>query len=239
MRRSPAPRGRTCRGRRATSIRGDLAVHTQPGDAAVRVLVDAQVREALLDVDGEPVGRVAADRRTGYQGHPLHVVGEQLIGRRGARHRGGLDGDGLRVVAPEVGGVDDDAAHHAGGAQAHQGPVVVVVGGVRHGGRDTPAAAGLPAVHDLALVAEVLGVELGGVGLEEVLALGEELVVGGDDARAQAPVGEVGVLREREVCGAVVRVRVAAAVGAGVTGEGRDRVHGFSCSFRAGGRWAR
>ena len=89
-------------------------------------------------------------------------------------------------------------------------------------GADATAAAGLPAVHDLALVAEVLRVELGGLGLQHVLALGEELVVGGDDTRAEPPVGEVGVVGEGEVRGAVVGVRVAAAVGAGVTGEGRD-----------------
>ena len=83
---------------------------------------------------------------------------------------------------------------------------------VGHGlrGRDAAAAPGLPAVHDLALVAEVLGVELGGLGQQQVLALGEELVVGGDHTRAEPPVGEVGVVGEGEVGGAVVGVRVAA-----------------------------
>ena len=220
-------------------VGGDLAVHAQAGDAPVGVLVEPQVREALLDVHREAVGRVTANCRTGYESCPLHVGGEQLLGRRGARHRSGLDGDGLRVVAAEVGGVDDDAADHAGGAEADERPVVVLVGGVRLVGRDAAAAAGLPAVHDLALVPEVLGVELGRLGLEQVLALGEELVVGGDHARAEAPVGEVGVLGEGEVGGAVVGVRVAAAERAGVTGEGRQGAHGVSCSFRAGGRWAR
>lgn len=78
---------------------------------------------------------------------------------------------------------------------------------------------GLPAVHDLALVPEVLGVELGPLGQEQVLALGEELVVGGDDPGPELPVGEVGVLGEGEVGAAVVRVRVAASVGVRVAGE--------------------
>ncbi|MGX1510300.1 hypothetical protein RKD44_001588 [Streptomyces collinus] len=179
--------------------------------------------EALLGGDGEAVGRVAADRGARDEGRPLHVVREQLLGGGGARDRGALDGDGLRVVAAEVGGVDDDAADHAGGAEADQRPVVVLLGGPGLLGRDTAAPAGLPAVHDLALVPEVLGVELGGPGHQQVLALGEELVVGGDDTRAELPVGKVGVLGEGEVGGAVVRVRVAASVGLGVAGEAGQR----------------
>ena len=195
------------------------------------------MREALLHVHREAVGRVTANCRTGYESYPLHVTGQEVLGRRRAGHRGRLDRHRLRVVAAEVRGVDDDAADDAGRAQADERPVVVLVGGVRPVGRDTASTAGLPAVHDLALVPEVLGVELGGIGLEQVLALGEELVVRGDHARAQAPVGEVGVLGEAEVGGAVVRVRVATTEGAGVTGEGRRGAHGVSCSFRAGGRW--
>src|SRR5690606_41828103 len=94
-----------------------------------------------------------------------------------------------------------------------QRPVVVVVRGpglVRGG---AAAAAGLPAVHDLALVAEVPRVELGALGQDQVLPLGEELVVGGDDRGAEPPVGEVGVPAEGKVGGAVVRVGVAAAGG--------------------------
>ncbi len=179
--------------------------------------------EALLGRDGEAVGGVAADRGARDEGRPLHVVGEQLLGGRGTRDRGALDGDGLRVVAAEVGGVDDDAADDTGGAEADQGPVVVLLGGPGLLGRDTAPAAGLPAVHDLALVPEVLGVELGGLGHQQVLALGEELVVGGDDTRAELPVGKVGVLGEGKVGGAVVRVRVAASVGLGVAGEAGQR----------------
>ncbi|CAM5711988.1 hypothetical protein SBADM41S_06261 [Streptomyces badius] len=114
-------------------VRDDLAVDAQPGDAAVGVLVDAEVGEALLGVDREPVGRVAADRRTGDERRPLHVRGEEVLGRRGARHRGGLDVHRLRVIAAEVGGVHDDAADHAGRAEPDQRPVVVVRGGTGFG----------------------------------------------------------------------------------------------------------
>ena len=38
-------------------VRGDFAVHAQTGDAAVRVLLHAQVREALLDVVKEMAPR--------------------------------------------------------------------------------------------------------------------------------------------------------------------------------------
>ncbi|GFN03909.1 hypothetical protein Smic_24650 [Streptomyces microflavus] len=70
-------------------------------------------------------------------------------------------------------------------------------------------------------MAEVLGVEDGAFAQEEVLALGEELVVGGDHARAEAAVGEVDEFGEGEVARlAVVGVRVAAAVGRGVIGVG-------------------
>ncbi len=220
-------------------VRGDLSVHAQPGDPAVRVLVDPQMGEALLGVDDEPVGRVAADRRTGDERRPLHVGGEEVLGGRGAGQGDGLDGDGLRVVAAEVCGVQDDAPDDAGRAEPDEGPVVVVGGGVGFGGADAPAAAGLPAVHDLALVAEVLRVEDGGLGLEEVLPLGEELVVGRDDARAEAAVGEVDEVGEGEVGGAVVGVRVAARVRVGVAGEAgyRGVRHGRG-SFRGtvGGR---
>lgn len=105
---------------------------------------------------------------------------------------------------------------------------MVGVGGVRVGGVAATAAAGLPAVHDLALVAEVLGAELGASGDEQVLPLGEELVVGGDHPGAQAPVGEVDEAREGQVGAAVVGVGIPSGVrlgGAGVPGYGG---HAFS-----------
>ncbi len=202
-------------------IRDDLAVHAEAGDAAVGVLAEAQVGVAAAAGDLEGVGRVAAYGGRREDLLPLHVVGEELLRARGALDGGGLYGDALRVVAAEVGGVHDQAADDAGGAEADDGPVVVL------GGREgvvtvrAAAAAGLPAVHDLALVAEALGVEDGAFADQQVLALGEELVVGGDHARAEAAVGEVDQFGEGEVSGlAVVGVGVAAAVGRGVVGVG-------------------
>lgn len=142
---------------------------------------------------------------------------------------GRLEGDLGGLVAAEVGGVDVDAADHAGQGQADERPVVVLGGRVRLLGADTAATAGLPAVHDLALVAEGVRVELAGLGLEEVLAVGEELVVGRDDAAAQTPVGEVDQAREVELGVLVVGVGVTALVRLGVVGtriEGLGPAHG-------------
>ncbi len=207
-------------------VGGHDAVDAQAGYAAVGVLVDPQMGEAPLLVDREAVGRMAADCRTGDERCPLHIGCEEVLGGRGAGQRGRLDGDRLRVVAAEVRGVDDQPAHHAGYTEAYERPVVVLVGGVRLGGARTAPAAGLPPVHDLALVPEALGVEFRGLRLEQVLALGEELVVGGDDATAEAPVGEVHEMSEGEVGGAVVGVRVASPVRVRVAGEVRCRRHG-------------
>ncbi len=215
-------------GREPAGVGDGLAVYAQPGDAAVGVLPQAQVGEAPGGVDGEAVGGVAADRGAGDEHGPLHVVGEEFGGGRRALDRGALDADGGRVVAAEVGGVDDEAVYDAGHAEPDERPVVVPGGGVRGLGGGAAPAAGLPAVHDLALVAEALGVEARGLGPQQVLAFGEELVVGGDDARAQQPVGEVGQVGEGKRGGAVVGIGVAAAVGGGVAGVAGD------AGFRAG-----
>src|SRR6478609_5771309 len=80
------------------------------------------------------------------------------------------------------------------------------------------SAAGLPAVHDLALVAEALGVEDGGLADQEVLTFGEELVVGRDHSGAETAVREVDQPGEGEVARAVVGVGVTTAVGGRVVG---------------------
>ncbi|GAA1354578.1 hypothetical protein GCM10009612_17250 [Streptomyces beijiangensis] len=67
-------------------------------------------------------------------------------------------------------------------------------------------------------MAEVLGVEDRPLTDQQVLALGEELVVGGDYTRSQPAVGEVDQFREGVLEGAVVGVRVASAVGGRVVG---------------------
>src|SRR6266568_2788788 len=59
-----------------------------------------------------------------------------------------------------------------------------------------PAAAGLPAVVDLSLVAERVRVEHRRLRPDEVLPLGEQLIIGGDDAAADGAYGQVGQLGE-------------------------------------------
>src|SRR5581483_7986554 len=54
-----------------------------------------------------------------------------------------------------------------------------------------PAAPRLPAVHDLALVAERVRLEHRVFRLDQVLPLGEQLVVGVDHAAAERPPGQV------------------------------------------------
>jgi hypothetical protein len=81
-----------------------------------------------------------------------------------------------------MGGVDDDAVHDAGGAEAHDGMIMPVLA----------PAPGLPAVVDLALVTERAGSEDGRSRQDQVLLLGEELVTGGYNAPAQLPGCQVG-----------------------------------------------
>ncbi len=208
-------------GREPGGVGGRFPVHAQARDAAVGVLLEPQVRDAPPGGDGEAVGGVPADGRARDERGPGDVVREQLLGGRGAGQLGALDGHVLGVVAAEVGGVDDDAADDARHAQSDQRPVVVPGRRVRGVGGGAAAPAGLPAVHDLALVAEEIGVEAGGFGGEQVLALGEELVVGGDHGGAEPSVREVGQVGEGKVGAAVVGVRVAAGVRARAPGEGK------------------
>src|SRR5204862_2986370 len=55
-----------------------------------------------------------------------------------------------------------------------------------------PPSARLPAVHNLALVAERVRPERRLLRLDQVLPLGEQLVVGVDHAAAERPAGQVG-----------------------------------------------
>ena len=77
-------------------------------------------------------------------------------------------------------------ADHPGDAEPHDR---VVVAGLA-------PAAGLPPVVHLALVARSPRGEDGGLGPDEVLPLGEQLVVGVHDAAAERPRGQVGQRRE-------------------------------------------
>jgi hypothetical protein len=106
----------------------------------------------------------------------------QLVRRRVSLDRRSLDGDLRRVVPGEERCVDDDAVDDPGDAQPHDRPVVP----------GFTTATSLPAVVDLPLVTERIGLVLRRFGLDEVLPLGEELVVGADDAAAEPAAGQVG-----------------------------------------------
>ena len=158
-----------------------------------RLAVDPQPGHPAVGEDGQPHVR---DTRPG--GGDLELVAG-VAGHRAARdqrrprRRGQFGGGGValrparldrhlrRVVAGEVGRVDHDPAHHAAAAQAHDRAVAA---------RLAPPA-GLPAVHDLALVAERVRPEHRVLGLDQVLPLGEQLVVGVDHAAAERPAGQV------------------------------------------------
>ncbi len=172
-----------------------LAVHPQPGDAAVRPDVQPDVRVPGGVGDREGVRGVAAQRGPRHQVGPLG--GQHLLGRGVPGHRRALYGRRLRVVAGEVRGVHHHAAHHARRAEPDDRPVVVLVVGVRLPGADAAPAAGLPAVHDLALVPEGVRAELGGRGDQQVLGVGEGVLVGGDHPGAEQPGGQVDQLGER------------------------------------------
>src|SRR6202008_49003 len=98
-----------------------VAVHAQPGHAAVGKDVEAQVGGAGAGRDLEGVGRVAAEGGPGEDLRPRRVVELQLRGDAGELAR--LDGAVLRVVAAEEARVDHHAADDAGNAQAYDAPV--------------------------------------------------------------------------------------------------------------------
>ncbi len=176
-----------------------LAVHAQAGHAAVRPDVEPDVGVAGPVRHLELVGGVAPERGAGYQVGPVGAV--ELLDGRVARYRGALDGGRLGVVAGEVRGVHDHAADHAAHAEPDDRPVVVLVGRVRLLGADAAPALALPAVHDLALVAEGVRAELGGLGDQQVLRVREGVLVGGDHAGAEQAGGQVDQLGERSTRG--------------------------------------
>ena len=171
-------------------VRHRLTVDAQAGDAAVGDHVETDVGEALLGggtggEDLEVVLVVALRVTRGHQGGPGALrQGGDLLGRQVLVAGQAVDGDLGGVVALEPGGVHDNALDLSGDAETHDGGVVpadLVVA----------ATAGLPAVVDLALVAELVRVEAGLVGGDEVLALGEGLVGGPDHGAGEGTAGEV------------------------------------------------
>jgi hypothetical protein len=161
-------------------------VHAEAGHAAVGEDVEAQVGEALVDVDGEEVLRVALQGRLGEQLGPHRLGSEQLLGRGVGAGDGALDRAVIRVVSAEEGGVHHHPADDAGEAEADEAEVVA--GGA--------AAARLPAVHPFAAVGVLVLEEDRGLRLEQVLLLGEEVVVGPDHGASEALGGEIDELGE-------------------------------------------
>ena len=157
-----------------------LAVHPEPGYPAIRIDRQPDVRPAMPVSDGVTVGRVAPCAGPGDQRLPRHPG--QLSRRRIAVRAGRLDRDLRRVVPAEVRGVHHDPVHHPRGAEPHDR---VVMPGLA-------AAPGLPAVVDLALVAERARGESRRLRLDQVLLLGEQLVVGEHHAPAQLAGSQVG-----------------------------------------------
>ena len=136
----------------------------------------------------EAVCRIPLERRAGEDLRP--GGGEQLFRGRVAVDGAGVERAGLGVVAAEVGGVDDDAARHAGQAEADDRPVVPRLA----------AAPRLPAVHPLADDGVPPLDEDGGRGFQEVLLGREEFVVRRQHGAAQAlrrEVHEVGEVDRR------------------------------------------
>ena len=142
-----------------------LAVHVQPGDAAVRGDGQPYVGDAGRLVDVDEVLVVAREPGLCAQGHPLGVG--ELVGRRIAVARASLQPALLREVAGEVGRVDHDAPHDARRTEPDDAPVDA----------RGPAPAGLPAVHPLAALGELVGDPDRRLRLEQVVGQREVLVV--------------------------------------------------------------
>ena len=186
--------------------------------------------------DLEIVGGVPVHGGAWHELGPLG--GQQLLGGGCARHAGGLDGGLGGLIAAEVGGVHVHGTDDPGQGQTDQRPVVVLRGGVGLLGVRATAASGLPAVHDLALVAEGIGVEHGRFGPEQVLTVGEEFVVGVHHGATEPAVGQVDQAVQVEFALPVVGVGVTAGVGLGIVDEGIEtgsRTHGAPVCVGRGG----
>jgi hypothetical protein len=177
-------RGEVDRAGQERGVGDDLAVHPESGHTAVGVNRQLDVGAAPRVCHGEPVHRVAAGGCPGDERAPLKPGQFGLIRVAVGAH--GLHGDLGRVIAAEVGGVDHDPMDDASAAQPNDRVVVPRVA----------TAPGLPAVVDLAFVPEGLRRELRQPGLDQVLLLGEELVVGVGHAPAERSRSEIGQARE-------------------------------------------
>ncbi len=124
----------------------------------------------------ERVAGVAVDGALLDDGDPLGI-GQQLVDGDDALLGGGLDGDERRIVALEPRGVDDDAVDDTRRAEPDDRLI----------DSRLPPPSCLPAVVDLTLVTERRGLILRRGCLDQVLCLGEEVVVGPHDGAAQVP----------------------------------------------------
>ena len=184
-RRSRARPGRSQPSGSSARVGHHLAVHAQPGHAAVRVDGQPHVGEPRAGTSTANALRLSpASGERGTSG--AQSAAASAAGVRVAVEPAALDRGVRRVVAGEERGVDDDAVHHAGRAEPDDRPVVA---GRRGAGgspsRRTPGP----------WWPNVCGVNTGGVGGDEVVGGGEELVVGGDDPAAERPRRQVGQRR--------------------------------------------
>ena len=173
-------------------VRRDDAVHAQPGDAAIRIDIETEMRRAARGGrrrgvrHGEHVARVAGERGPRQDLRPPRPLAREVGGRGCTRQVTAVDARVLGVIAGEVAGVDDDAVHHTRRAESNDRPIVP--------GR--AAASRLPAIHPL----PTLGVRslspLRRRRLEHGFLGREKLVVGGDDRPAQLFRGEIDQVRE-------------------------------------------
>ena len=170
----------------ATRLRHDLAVHAQPGHPSVGIDVEAQVGERPGCFDREAVLGVTFEKHLAQHRVPGGGLGEQFVRRGAGRGPRPLDPAGLGVVATEEGGVHDHAVNAAREAEPEETPVVPRLA----------AAACLPAIHPLAAIRVAPGVPDRRFVADQVLLLGEELVVGGENRTPHAGTGEIDQLFE-------------------------------------------
>ena len=185
--------------RPAGTRRGQVDPAAQPPGVGHHLAEDPQPGHAPVGVDGQPdVGDEPVRRADRHQVGPvapeIGLTGQRgpgggaHLGRRGvAEQRGPVDRGGRRVVAPEVRGVDRDAADDGGRGEPDDDEV-------RTG---LPAAPGLPAVVDLAADPERRRVVRRRPWIDEVVRVRVELVAGAEHRSAQRPAGHVG--QEAEV----------------------------------------
>ncbi len=156
-------------------------MHAQTRHAAVRVDVEAQVADRLVEGDLVVVVAVALQLDGRKDFRPDGVVARIAVCDEAGFQRGGR-----RVVAGEVAGVDIHALDLTRHAQADHRMVVTF----------EALAARLPAVHPLAVVIENALLPYGRCWLEQPVDVGEPIVGDGDGAGAQAGIGQVDVFFE-------------------------------------------